>query len=97
MCQVIKLHIVESRLVVVCLLRVCVKLANGGVACWLLKPNKRVLMFKSIIYLLYIFLCRVLKTFHVATNGTAAINMYSPSEVQRLSLLKHELVEVVFV
>ncbi|XP_065907134.1 syntaxin-binding protein 5-like isoform X2 [Dysidea avara] len=32
---------------------------------------------------------RVLRTFHVATNGSSAIYMYSPSEVQRLSVLKH--------
>ena len=32
---------------------------------------------------------RVLRTFHVAANGSSAVYMYSPSEVQRLSLLEH--------
>jgi len=43
----------------------------------------------------YIHLYRVLRTFHVATNGTTAVYMYSPSEVHRLALLKcYELVNI---
>ena len=33
---------------------------------------------------------RMLKTFHVAANGSSAVYMSSPSEIQQLSLLKHK-------